>query len=309
MSGPGEIAVLADIHGNYPALEACLELARHRGIQRYLFLGDYITDFPYSRQVLDRLYEIEQSCDCRFIRGNREEYMIDYRANGGKQADGTPWTNCSAQGALLYCYENLTDLDIDRFESRPISALWQPEEGPALAYCHGSPSNTRSNLGRNPAVLEEMASLPEDFLITGHTHRFRNIWFRGKQIVCAGSVGVPVAGRSRLSGPREGGCAKIAQMVILHLVRGTWKPEFLYVPYDWQKAVRDLEISGLAERAPVWAALLRHGVYTGEDSFSVVPSRAAELYLQETGKEAGWAQVPEEFWRRAAKDFGVRLWD
>lgn len=309
MSGPGEIAVLADIHGNYPALEACLELARRRGIQRYLFLGDYVTDFPYPRQVLDRLYEIEQSCDCRFIRGNREEYMIDYRANGGKQADGTPWTNCSAQGALLYCYENLTDRDIDWFEGLPISGSWHIEGMPPIAYCHGSMTTTRSAYARNPSVLEQLASVPEKFLVTGHVHKFRDIWFRGSRILSAGSIGVPVEHRSRLSGPRESGCAKIAQMVILHLVRGTWKPEFLYVPYDWQKAVRDLEISGLAERAPVWAAMLRHGVYTGEDPFVVAPSRAQELYRQETGVEADWPQVPEEFWRRAAKEFGVRLWD
>ncbi len=309
MSGPMEIAVLADIHGNYPALEACLDFARRRGIGRYLFLGDYITDFPYPRQVLDRLYEMDRSYDCRFIRGNREEYMIDYRANGEKQSDGTAWTNCSAQGALLYCYENLTDRDIDWFESLPIFGRWQLEGAPPFDYCHGSPVTTRSSYARDPAVLEQMASVPEKFLVTGHVHRFRDIWFRGGRILSAGSVGVPTGERVRLGKPGKCDCARVAQLVLLHLENGGWKPELVQVPYDWQGAVKTLESAGLPRRAPVWAALLRHTVCTGEDPCGAVPTRAQELYREETGEKADWAHVPEEYWRRAAKDFGVELWD
>jgi predicted phosphodiesterase len=37
-----EIAVLSDIHGNYVALERCLEYAFTRGVQTFFFVGDYI---------------------------------------------------------------------------------------------------------------------------------------------------------------------------------------------------------------------------------------------------------------------------
>ena len=305
MNGRLEVAVLADIHGNYLALQACLEHARRRGIRHSLFLGDYITDHAYPQRVMEQLYEMESRFDCRFIRGNREEYMIDYRANGEKQPDGTPWTNCSAQGGLLYCYENLTRQDIDWFESLPVSGSWQIENAPSLAYCHGSPDKTRARLVNDPAVLEQMAFLPEDFVITGHVHRFRHFWFRGKQIVCGGSVGVPSGARSDRSGPKERECARAAQMVILRPVQGIWKPEFLNIPYDWQRAIDNLKTSGLIQRAPMWAVLLRHAALTGEDPFMVVPTRAAELYRMETGTEAGWAKVPEKYWHRAAKEYGI----
>lgn len=309
MSGKLEIAVLADVHGNYLALKACLDCARRRGIRHFLFLGDYITDHAYPQRVLEQLYEIKSRYDCRFIRGNREEYMIGYRANGEKQGDGTPWTDCSAQGALLSCYENLKPQDIDWFENLPISGRWQIEGAPPLTYCHGSPARTKARIANDPEELEQMASLSEGFLIAGHTHRFRRFWVQGKQIVCAGSVGIPTANRSRRSGPKAGESAKIAQMVLLRPVQGTWRAELLCIPYDWQGAIDNLETSGLTRRAPVWAAMLRHAVLTGEDPFSAVPERAAELYREEAGKQAGWAQVPEEYWRRAAGEFGIELWE
>ena len=34
------VAVLADVHGNYLALKACLDYARARKIEKYVFLGD-----------------------------------------------------------------------------------------------------------------------------------------------------------------------------------------------------------------------------------------------------------------------------
>ena len=37
------IAALADVHGNYLALKACLDYAKRRGATHYLFLGDYVT--------------------------------------------------------------------------------------------------------------------------------------------------------------------------------------------------------------------------------------------------------------------------
>ncbi len=38
-----DIAVLSDIHGNYVALECCLEYSFSRGISTFFFLGLLIT--------------------------------------------------------------------------------------------------------------------------------------------------------------------------------------------------------------------------------------------------------------------------
>ena len=68
-----EIAVLADIHNNHVAFEACICLALEKGVQKFIFLGDYISDCPYPQRTMQLLYELEETYDCVFICGNREE--------------------------------------------------------------------------------------------------------------------------------------------------------------------------------------------------------------------------------------------
>lgn len=298
-------AVLADVHGNYRALGACLDYARVRGADQYLFLGDYVTDHPYPRRVMELLYAVADRHSCRFIRGNREDYMIDYRKNGGRDGSGAAWRDCSAQGALLHCYENLTDQDVDWFESLPISGVWRPEGAPPVAYCHGSPERTKDEMRGDHRSLEILGEVPAELLVKGHNHRRWMLAHRGKRLVCAGSVGNPIDRRAQPGLVVETKLAKAAQMAFLHLKEGRWRVEYARVPYDWQGAVEDLKTSGLYRRAPVWAALLRYNILTGCDPCNVVPTRAAALYAQETGQAAPWSAVPEPYWERAAADFHI----
>ena len=41
------IAVLSDIHGNYAALQKCLDYAVTIGIDTFIFLGDYLGELAY----------------------------------------------------------------------------------------------------------------------------------------------------------------------------------------------------------------------------------------------------------------------
>ena len=53
-----EIAVLSDIHGNYIALETCLDYLKDKGIDVYCFLGDYTGEFPGIDQTMKILYDL-----------------------------------------------------------------------------------------------------------------------------------------------------------------------------------------------------------------------------------------------------------
>lgn len=302
MSAAPLVAVLADVHGNSPALRACLDYAGRRGATHYLFLGDYITDHPYPERTLALLRQTAKSHPCRFIRGNREEYMLNHRANPDE------WKEGSCQGALLACYERLGPADLAWFERLPIAGSWRLEGAPPLAYCHGSPEKTRSEMRGNQESLELLCRLEEDFLIKGHNHRVWSMCFREKRMVCAGSVGNPIQNRSRRTGPRATPLAKVGVMTLLTVENGAWRPQAVAVPYDWRESLDNLRTSGLTERAPVWAALLRHNVLTGEDPFAVVPSRAAQLYERQEGQLVPWPQVPEAYWHQAAEEFGVELY-
>jgi predicted phosphodiesterase len=47
-----KIVVLSDIHGNYIAFQKCLEYVLSMGIRTFIFLGDYLVQYP--RNILGR---------------------------------------------------------------------------------------------------------------------------------------------------------------------------------------------------------------------------------------------------------------
>lgn len=74
-----KIAVMSDIHGNYIALQRCLAHALEQNVDAYIFLGDYLGEFPYPQRTLEILYELKQNASCIFIRGNKEDYWLNRR--------------------------------------------------------------------------------------------------------------------------------------------------------------------------------------------------------------------------------------
>ena len=48
------IAVISDIHGNHIALEECLRYLETQRVDRYVFLGDYLGEFPYQQKTMER---------------------------------------------------------------------------------------------------------------------------------------------------------------------------------------------------------------------------------------------------------------
>lgn len=54
------IAVMADIHSNHIALEACVAEARRRCAEEFLFLGDYLGELAYPEKTLELLRLLSQ---------------------------------------------------------------------------------------------------------------------------------------------------------------------------------------------------------------------------------------------------------
>ncbi len=59
-----KIAVLSDIHGNYIAFQKCLEYALVMGIRTFIFLGDYLGEFPYPQKTMEILYSLKEKYTC-----------------------------------------------------------------------------------------------------------------------------------------------------------------------------------------------------------------------------------------------------
>lgn len=280
-----KIAVLGDIHGNHAALESCINHALERNVDEFLFLGDYISDCPYPQKTMRIIYEMKQKYHCRFIRGNREDYMLNHRKNPKER-----WTYSSASGNLLYNYENLTNKDLDFYESLVIQDIYEKEGYVPFRYCHGSLTSSKELLlPDNPNMEAVMDNLDVNLLISGHTHIQETKVYGKKKLIHPGSVGLPwyYEGRS--------------QYMILHSTDEShfgWEEEFFQLEYDVELVKEELETSGLYEKAPYWAKLVRHTLETGED-YSTHCLLLATKLCKEADNDVNWPDIPEKYWKMA----------
>ena len=283
-----EIAVLSDIHSNYAALERCIEFALNKGVRNFLFLGDYAGDCPFPQRVMQKLHELKERYNCWFIRGNREEYMIDYQDNGEQG-----WIYGSSSGCLLYTYENLTKKDLNFFREISNNSKMEFVGFPAFYYCHGSMKSSREHLYINSETSKKaLEELETNILICGHTHEQGTFEYMGKKIINPGSVGIPWYYDGK------------AQFAIIRGTKDDWKEEYFQLDYDKEIILKEFETSGFTKAAPVWAVLAREVVKTGRDVTTKVLIRATELCKEETG-EAIWPYIPEKYWEYAVREQGI----
>ena len=67
------LALLADIHGNLPALEAIVADAQRQEVDGFIVAGDLVGG-PQTEETIHML----RSLDCRMIRGNGDTYLLRY---------------------------------------------------------------------------------------------------------------------------------------------------------------------------------------------------------------------------------------
>ncbi len=284
-----KIAVIGDIHSNHIALETCIRHALDRNVDEFLFLGDYISDCPYPQKTMKVIYEMREKYRCFFIRGNREDYMLNHRKNPENN-----WTYCSASGNLLYTYENLSEKDFDFYEKMDIHGIYHKEGYPSFRYCHGSlTSSTELLLPENENLESFMKNLDVDLLISGHTHIQESRMYGNKKLIHPGSAGVPwhYGGKS--------------QYMILHGTDNEWKEEFFQLEYDVDAVKKEFETSGLAEKSFYWAKLVLHNLYTGKDYTTPCLQLAIKL-CKEAEENVNWPDISEKYWKMAAETFGIQ---
>lgn len=283
-----KLAVLADIHSNHHALKACISHALEKNADEFLFLGDYVSDCPCPQKTMQIIYEMRKKYRCHFIRGNREDYMLNHRENPDEG-----WTYCSASGNLLYTYENLKEEDFLFYKSLDIQGMYQKEGYPVFRYCHGSPDSSKELLiPENENVVSIMESLDVDLLVSGHTHIQNAAVYGNKRLIHPGSVGIPwyYEGKS--------------QYMILHGKEDGWEEEFFQIDYNVKDVIREFEESGLNGKSFYWAKLNIHALSTGEDVTTPCLKLAIKLCKEGEGS-ATWPDIPEKYWKAAAESFGI----
>jgi len=285
-----DIAVLSDIHSNYIALGKCVDYALGKGVTNFLFLGDYAGDCPFPQRTMQMLYELNEKYNCWFIRGNREEYMIDYKANGEQG-----WIIGSSSGCLLYTYENLTNRDLDFFDKLPNHAKMELPGLPSFCYCHGSMNSSRELLYKNSENAKiALDDLETNILICGHTHEQGTFEYGGKKIINPGSVGIPLHYNGK------------TQFAIIRGTENHWDEEYLQLDYEREIILEEYAPSELSKFAPMWAVLSKEAIKTGKDGTMKALERVIKLCTEETG-DAIWPYIPEKYWEQAVREQGINF--
>jgi predicted phosphodiesterase len=221
------LAILYDIHGNRPALEAVIADARENGADRWLLGGDYAAFGAWPVECVALLEGLD---DATWIRGNWERWQIE--------PDATPDAEV-VKTANAWVRGSLGEALVARLGVLPESVVL----GDTL-FVHGSPvSDIESFLPEADPEQDDqlLAGVGQRRVVFGHTHlQFRRRAADGIELVNPGSVGLPWDGDVRAA------YATVADDGELRLQR---------VEYDVEAAARALEALGEPWTATIAARL------------------------------------------------------
>ncbi len=186
------VAVLSDIHGNLPALDAVLADVERVGVDAVVVNGD-IADGPMPGETMDRLGSLGERV--LWVRGNTDRWLVD-AFDGGLSLPGLP-TNPSAEW-FAWAATRLDTAHRDLLADLPLTISLDIDGlGPVL-FCHGTARDDNEFLlVDSPLRLftDAFAGVEEELVVVGHTHMPFDRLADRRRVVNAGSVGLPYGHR------------------------------------------------------------------------------------------------------------------
>jgi diadenosine tetraphosphatase ApaH/serine/threonine PP2A family protein phosphatase len=201
------LALLYDVHGNLPALEAVLEDCP---AERFLLGGDYASFGAWPVETVDRLKRL----DAEWIRGNVDRWLVE--------ADDAP-------DVMVPLIERSREM-VGEALCEELAALPETTMHEGTLYCHASPLSDMDSFYPAPqdSDAERLMGVEAERVVFGHTHlQFERQGPGGIRLVNPGSVGMPLDGDHR------------AAYALLH---DDDNIELRRVEYDWRasaSAVRE----------------------------------------------------------------------
>lgn len=240
------VALLSDIHGNLPALKAVLDHIDKILVDEIIVTGDFITDCPYPNEVI----EILRSRSARFIRGNRENYLLEEVENGNKI-----WPGKRQFESLQWTLDRIKPEYLDWLRSLQGDLVVKTPDSPDLRVVHGSIDSDRELLlsSRRERVEEVLKSIDEDYLVCGHTHLPWSCSINGKVIINPGAVGVSFNN------------TPLAEYVILTSQKSVWKVDHYVIPYSVEELKEGFRHVGLLGDGDVWSNLIIDSLESGRN--------------------------------------------
>ncbi|SMQ71611.1 phosphoesterase, MJ0936 family [Devosia lucknowensis] len=238
------VAVLSDVHGNVPALDAVLADMAGQSFDAIVCLGDHVSGPVDPSGAAERIMALGAIC----IAGNHDRWTVDTTLKRAGRIDRFSRSRLSAE-------------QLDWLASlAPTATL-----GNDMFLCHGTPSDDETPwldnfydgrttvLPSEEAVAREAEGIVQEVILCGHTHIARTLRLSdGRLLANPGSVGMQL-----VRGTPD------AHYAVIEKRRAGWQTALIGVPYDTEVAARMAEDNGFAG----WGAAIRHG-WAGPEALS-----------------------------------------
>jgi predicted phosphodiesterase len=217
-------AAIADVHGNYLALEAVLADIRAQGVSEIVNLGDMASGPLDARRTMDILMEL----DAVHVLGNHDRWLID-----------RPFERMGSWERPAYV--QLDSSHLDWLRTVPMTRVYRDQ----VFLCHATPADDNVywleavtpegavRMAPLDAIEKEAVGISQSLILCGHTHIARTVRLRdGRLVINPGSVGGPGFSYN-VPYPHviEAGTPD-ARYAILELASNGWSVTFRHVPYD-----------------------------------------------------------------------------
>lgn len=233
------LAIIADIHGNIPALDATLADLERIQPDRVVIAGDIVNRGPQSHLAVERV----ASLGFDVISGNHDTWLVKL-ARGEGLPDGweTSWWT-----PVRRAVEELTPADLDWLDALPFSLSVTPPDAEPLLVVHGSPRHSREGMGRlvpDEQLQEALTGVEERTIVGAHIHYPWERWLGGQHVVVIGATGCPFNGDLN------------AQYGLFTWEDGAWRFEHRSVPYDHEPLYAIWRQSGYLDDGSIASELM-----------------------------------------------------
>lgn len=238
------VAIISDLHGNIPALEATLQDIKRRHINRIFCLGDLVGKGPHSDKIVDMCQDV---CDGT-VKGNWDDFM-------GRETDNPKvvWHQ-QRLGMERLAYLRQLPHTVDFWMSGRRVRLFHASQESVYYRVHMDDAREKHlEMFTNTDFTGNHAPAP-DVVGYGDIHRAYVANFQRQTLFNVGSVGNPLditqASYAVLEGTYE---SRREDIFAVHLVR---------VPYDIELAIQQAAAEDMPDFEP-YANELRTARYRG----------------------------------------------
>jgi len=219
------LAIIADIHGNYPALQAIQQHMAQFNPDHVIVAGDLINSSPFNHEVLTTIFDNRWAV----IRGNHEFYFLNHISGATPNFANTPQYN--------WLYEDVKDW-YNIIAALPDTLTLVYPDAPPIRVWHARPHNNRLafDILTTHQEIDHILTqnqVQEKTYIFGHYHIGFERHTETYHIINPGPAGLPNDGIRK------------ANYVIMDSSPDKWEATFHRVDYDFaavEKAFREQDI-------------------------------------------------------------------